>query len=97
MAKNLPQPARDQSTTMPSIADMSSRSQKPSRTPQPVNADNATLTPESMPRTPAEQAKNPVVNIAPPEVAVTVAFPGMTLEDAKEPTCGPDPDKAQGD
>jgi hypothetical protein len=78
MGKNLPVPPRSQTTTMPSIADMESRQQKPSRPQVPISV-------VSQPVTPAEALKNPTQNIAPPEVNVTTGFPGMTAANAKEP------------
>jgi hypothetical protein len=82
----LPQRAIDQTTTLRSVADMESRRQKDQRPLVPVNADNATLTSQSMPHTPAEVTS--LQTPAPPKVAVVAGQSGVDAERAKEPTQG---------
>lgn len=61
MAKNLPQKAKDQSEPIGNMAEMAARGAQfaPPRPLVPVDGNPATMTAESMPHTPAEQAALP--------------------------------------
>jgi hypothetical protein len=81
----LPQKASDRTQPIGDTAAMASRGAvlKPPRPQVQVSLETVGQT-----HTPAEQAKNPAVNAAPPSIAVTTAQPGMTAADAKAPTPG---------